>query len=167
MNPHGPKPAWTALYQAYKTAPQRSKLWTPKWLSGWVPIGAKMKQWKLSMTDGCPRCREPKKHRHHVLRCTQEAAQHQWQAAINSLDRWLTTNHTQQELHIGIITSLTAWYTYGTTPTVTSDWPGVTRTLQEQEAMGWNKFVDGFIVESWLEMQQSYLEFINEKTTGK
>jgi hypothetical protein len=50
---------------------------------------------------------------------------------------------------------------------LTSDWPGVTRTLQEQEAMGWNKLVDGFIVESWLETQQLYLEFINKKTTGK
>jgi hypothetical protein len=67
LNPYGPTPAWATLYQAYKTAPTRSKLWTSKCLSGWVLIGANMKQWKLSTTDVCPRCGEPETHRHHVL----------------------------------------------------------------------------------------------------
>jgi hypothetical protein len=43
MNRQGPAPAWEALYQAYKSAPTQFKLWTPKWLSGWIPIGKKLK----------------------------------------------------------------------------------------------------------------------------
>jgi hypothetical protein len=71
MHLHRSSIAWQAIYQAYKTTPTRFKLWIPKWLSGWIPIGKKLKQWKVTTTDVCPRCGEPELQRHHILRCPQ------------------------------------------------------------------------------------------------
>jgi hypothetical protein len=40
--------------------------------------------------------------------------------------------------------------------------------LTEQAIAGWDKFVGGFLVDSWMSTtQQSYLGFISKKTTGK
>jgi hypothetical protein len=33
--------------------------------------------------------------------------------------------------------------------------------------MGWHRFIDGFLMASWLDTQQSYLAFIGGKTTSK
>jgi hypothetical protein len=85
INNQGKKIAWEAMYQAYKTTPSRFKLWIPKWLSGWMPIGSKSKQWKVSATDVCPRCGDPEVHCHHVLRCPQDEATYQWAATLTKV----------------------------------------------------------------------------------
>jgi hypothetical protein len=113
MNLQGPQTDWDALYQAYKIAPSRFKPWTPKWLSGWIPIGAKLKKWKVSP--------EPEIQRYHVLRCGQNSTVQQWNAALNSLDRWLTMNHTQTDLQVGILNGLRTWHDRGAIQTTTSD----------------------------------------------
>jgi hypothetical protein len=136
MHRQGPTPAWEALYQANKSAPTQFKLWTPNWLSGWIPIGKKLKQWKLSTTDVCPRCGEPETHHHHVLRYEQDEAQHQWSASLQSLDRWMTRHHTQRELQIGIIRGLRAWHDHDPLQRPASNWPGVNQTLDEQAELG-------------------------------
>jgi hypothetical protein len=133
------------MYQAYKTTPSRLKLWISKWLSGWMPIGSKLKQWKLSTTDVCPRCGDPEKHHHHVLWCTQDEATHQWAATpLTKLDRWLLRNHKQSNLHAGILDGLRAWHDQRLTCTVTSNWPGVEKTLEEQATAGWDKLSMAF-----------------------
>jgi hypothetical protein len=139
----------------------------PLYLSGWIPIGKKLKQWKLSTTDVCPRCGEPETHSQHDLCCEQDAAQHQWSASLQSLDRWMTRNHTQPELQIGIIRGLRAWHDHDPLQRPDCDRPGVNQTLDEQAELGCDKFVDGFIATSWMATQQSYLEYIAKKTTGK
>jgi hypothetical protein len=48
------QPAWDALYQAFTSTNLYKKLWIPKWLTSWVPIGKKLKQWKIQTTDECP-----------------------------------------------------------------------------------------------------------------
>jgi hypothetical protein len=79
----------------------------------------------------------------------------------------MTRNHTQPELQIGIIQRLRAWHDHNPLQRPESDWPGVNQTLDEQADLGWDKFVDGFIATSWMATQQSYLEYIVKKTTGK
>jgi hypothetical protein len=90
--------AWDSLYQAHKSTPLQLKLWIPKWLSAWLPIGKNLKRWNITPTDACPQCGKPEQHRYHVIKCTQDAAQNQWQASLNKLERWMTNNYTQHDL---------------------------------------------------------------------
>jgi hypothetical protein len=115
----------------------------------------------------CPRCGEPEQHCYHVIKCTQDAAQHTWQASLNKLDRWLTHNHTRNDLHSGILEGLRSWHDDRPTLTTESDWPTVEQALNDQQALGWHLFFDGFIAQSWMAIQQSYLEFLSKKMTGK
>jgi hypothetical protein len=161
------QPAWEALYQTFTSANLYKKLWIPKWLTSWVPIGKKLKQWKIQTTDECPGCGEPELYRHHVLQCKKPETNAQWNAAVQKLSRWMLTNHTQQDLHQGIIDGLRAWHDHQVPTTTTSTWPGVNETLHEQNSLGWNRFIDGFLADSWISTQQSYLTFIEKKTTGK
>jgi hypothetical protein len=62
---------------------------------------------------------------------------------------------------------LRAWHDDRPIQLIPSDWPGVTQTLHDQKILGWNLFFDGFVTDSWVATQQSYLEFLNKKTTGK
>jgi hypothetical protein len=161
-------PAWDALYQAFHATNLYKKLWIPKWLTSWVPIGKKLKQWKIQTTDECPGCGEPEHHRHHVLRCKKPETIAQWDASLQKLSRWMLRNHTQPDLHHGIIEGLTAWHDQQEEPiTITSTWPGVEQTFSDQANLGWHRFVDGFLTDSWISTQQSYLTFISKKTTGK
>jgi hypothetical protein len=160
--------AWDALYQAYKSTPLQRKLWIPKWLSAWLAIGKNLVRWKITQTDVCPRCGEPERRRHHVIQCPQDEAQHTWQALLNKLDRWLTNNYTQYDLHGRILEGLSAWHDdRPPTQPMTSNWPDVEQTLHDQQTLGWHLFFDGFITHSWMATQQSYLEFLSKKTTGK
>jgi hypothetical protein len=161
--------AWDALYQvAYKSTPLQRKVWIPKWLSAWLPIGKKLVRWKITQTDVCPRCGESERHRHHVIQCPQDEAKHTWQASLNKLDRWLTNkNYTQHDLHEGILEGLSAWHDDRPTQPTTSDWPAVKQTLHDRQTLGWHLFFDGFITHSWMATQQLYLEFLSKKMTGK
>jgi hypothetical protein len=115
----------------------------------------------------CPCCGEPERHRYHAIRCPQDEAQHTWEVSINKLDRWLTNNYTQHNLHSGILEGRRAWHDDRTTQPTTSDCQVVQQTLHEQQTLGWNLFFDGFITHSWMATQQSYLEFLSKKTTCK
>jgi hypothetical protein len=123
-------------------------------------------RWKITQTDVFPHCGEQERHCYHVIRCPQDEAQHTWQASLNKLDRWLTNNYTQHDLHSGILEGLRAWHDDRPTQPTTSDWPAVEQTLHDQQTLGWNLFFDGFITHSWMSTQQSYLEFLSKKTTG-
>jgi hypothetical protein len=160
-------PEWNTLYQAYKTSQLTQRLWIPKWLSSWIPIGKNLVRWKISTTDVCPRCGEAETHRYYVIKCPQEQAIQTWEAAINKLSRWLDNNHTQHELKQGLLEGLRAWHDDRPIQPITTDWPGVIQTLHDQKTLGWNLFFDGFITDSWVATQQSYLKFLNKKTSGK
>jgi hypothetical protein len=165
--PNENQPAWQAIYQAYSSTTLYKKLWIPKWLTSWLPIGRKLKQWKIQLNETCPGCGEPERHRHHVIRCTKPETVAQWNAAVNRLDRWLELNHTQPDLQAGIIEGLRAWHGERQPTHPHSAWPGVDATFDEQANLGWNKFIDGFLSHYWISTQQSYLTYISKKTTGK
>jgi hypothetical protein len=113
-------------------------------------------------------CGEPELHRHHVLRCTKPETNAQWDAALQRLSQWMLTNHTQEDLHQGILYSLRTWHNHEQPATDDySTWSGVNETLLEQNSLGWNRFIDGFLADSWIATQQSYLTYIEKKTTGK
>jgi hypothetical protein len=114
-----------------------------------------------------PRCGDAETHIYHVIECPQEQAKQTWEAAINKLSGWLDNNHTQHKLHQVLLEGLRAWHDNRPIQLIPSDWPGVTQTLHDQKLLGWNLFFDGFITDSWVATQQSYLEFLNKKTTGK
>jgi hypothetical protein len=157
------------MHQAYQTTPTQCKLWTPKWLASWIPIGKKLKHWKLSDMDVCPRHGEPEMHHHHVLvQYPQDEAMYRWTAAIDKLDRWLLLHHTQHNPHHqAMLKGLWSWYDQRPNQGFASKWPSVEDTIATQTDLEWQHFINRFTMESWLKTQQSYLESMDKKTTGK
>jgi hypothetical protein len=160
-------PHWPTTYNAFKNTISPNRLWLTKWLTGWLPTGAKLQQWKVSTNNLCPRCGQPETTKLHVLFCLHIEANHLWQAELKNIDYWMTTKHTHPDLRHGIINNLQHWHDHLPPTTIVSDWPGVTELFATQNDIGWRPFFDGFIPAGWIETQQAYYTFLEKRLTGR
>jgi len=84
----------------------------------------------------------------HVTWCPQELATREWDLAIKRLKQWFQESHTAHEIVKAIIQGLTQWHN------VSTDSARLTLSFQEQALLGWDKLLDGWLIQSWREYQE-------------
>jgi hypothetical protein len=52
--PTATDPHWTTTYNAFHNTVSPNRLWLTKWLTGWLPTGSKLLQWKATTNNLCP-----------------------------------------------------------------------------------------------------------------
>ena len=130
-------------------------------------INGNLQQWNITASAACPACGQAESTRWHLIQCTDRRMEQKWETCIQNLDIWLQQNHTQPELRAGLIQGIQTIKTNQVWQQPRSTWPGVPDALQQQQALGWKNTFDGFICNEWEEAQQTYLIWLNRRTTGK
>jgi len=76
-----------------------------------LPYGVNMKWWKLRSEDQCPRYHHPAKTKTDITQCQAPKAvtQTQWQASLQSVDKWLQANNTQNSPRNDLLDGLRMW----------------------------------------------------------
>jgi hypothetical protein len=162
-----PDPQWCMTYNAFNNTHKPSKLWLTKWLTGWLPTGNKLLQWKVATNNLCPRCGQPELSKKHTISCKHIEALPIWHKFLHDLEHWLTNKHTHPALQRNILQNLKAWHDDRPSTTLPSDWPGITDLVNRQHQAGWTPFFTGFLTDGWADTQQAYYVFLKKRNTGR
>ena len=157
---------WDACGRALRRVTATQQLWIPRWLTSFLPTGNRVRFMNTAHTHLCPRCQEAEDHRFHVIRCPHPEAQIIWQQRVQQLDSWLITQHTKPSLRRTIVAILQHWYTQTIwNPPISSDAMD-TEVFQAQSRAGTHRFLDGFLVHHWAEVQHHHYLWMKRRTTG-
>jgi hypothetical protein len=75
--------------------------------------------------------------------------------------------HTLPAMRQYIIQSLWQWHLHQDPPPLpTHDAFGLFTTISAQTSIGWQNFVDGFLVREWKMVQDEYYKWLNMRCTG-
>lgn len=159
---NNPNIDWEASGMAFRTLSLYQQLWTPKWLTSFVPYGKNIARW--GGINMCPRCGGPEDHRHHVLSCPAPDAITCWNNNVTALDSWLVIQTTHPTLRTAIITLLKSWHTGRRLRHPATPDASLRRLFREQDA---SLFVDGHLHTLWAAAQQDYYLRLGRRTTGK
>jgi hypothetical protein len=158
---------WSATDHAMRNSSATRRQWVVKHVSGWAAVGKWMYRRKKWKHDCCPRCGVANETTTHVLKCQDSRAKEQWKKSLESLDTWMKTQGTHPGIRAAIISHLTAWQIDSVDPiTLSQTFLNVTEAVHNQNAMGWQAFMEGSPAQGWRECQQRYYVFTRSKKTG-
>jgi hypothetical protein len=117
--------------------------------------------WKYQAHSSCPRCGAEKENTEHVIKCTNTSASTMWTSAIQTLRKWMEDNDGQPDMIEIICARLDVWRSNTPLQLPQTAIPQVVMdAMMEQDSIGWNNFVSGFISKKWVVIQQAYLSDI-------
>ena len=126
-----------------------------------------MKKRQLQDHDECPVCGRGPEKILHVLRCTDERMRLWWQHNLSIIHQWMIDNDGMPELVRAIMARLNQWSQDPfLTPPFRSRSTSVSRTITDQDAIGWYQFILGRVGRSFAETQHEHLQSIFKKRTG-
>lgn len=134
--------------------------WISKWCSGFCGVGTQLVRYGQQNFDHCPRCQEPGENVRHVLLCSCETAKAIWNNKLDEMEEWMRKERFNPYITVNIVGYFRQWHTGGDF-TVDSWTPAVRHALDKQHAVGWQPFLEGFMVEEWRTIQTTFM--IQEK----
>jgi hypothetical protein len=157
---------WDIVQATMKAQSRNRRHWVVKHATGFCGVNKMMLRWKQRVTDECPRCSEVET-TEHVWKCTGEGANAVWDKSIEELRKWLKAQGTLPNFNDLICDRLSAWR-YSIPYTVEpSNCPGLKRTVEQQEKLGWRCLLEGFPVKGWAEIQEAYYGRKGSRRSGK
>jgi len=123
-----------------------------------------MPHWKKWPTDQCPQCGE-RGTLSHIWVCHGEEADKVWSEALWNLQIWTVAYQTDPEIAEAILNGPRHWRA-GTTDALTYTWQ-VHNAVGQQEDIGWQLFLEGWLCLEWEALQQAYLCLLGSRRTGK
>ena len=157
---------WDIVQATMKAQSRNRRHWVVKHATGFCGVNKMMHRWKLRDSNKCPRCEEVET-TEHVLKCTGEGANVVWDKSVMELRKWLRDQGTLPNFTDLICDRLSSWR-YGTTYSVIpSNCPGLKRTVEQQEKLGWRCFLEGFPAKGWAEIQEAYYGRKGSRRSGK
>jgi hypothetical protein len=123
-----------------------------------------MKRWKERDTDACPRC-GMSEDATHVLSCQGGNANEYWEQSIRALSSWMHSVLTDPDINKAIITGLNNWRFKTMHPFPIT--PCLKVCLDQQQDIGWEGLLEGWIPFEWEEAQQKYYSAISSQRSGK
>ena len=100
---------WKALKFAKNESSYFINNMIAKWTCNQLPTALVQHRWGKAASSRCPRCQQTVETSNHVLRCPN--TQTIWNEGIALLQSWLSTNHTEPELHDMLLTGIELWRT--------------------------------------------------------
>lgn len=119
------------------------------------------KEWPNS---NCPRCGHEEETTEHVLKCP--GGDEVWQKAIKSLETWMEDHLTAKPLRKAICQRLEEWRS-STITTFRSRDENVEAAIMEQDAIGWQNFLEGRVSKKIQHAQQLHLDALSTRRTGE
>jgi len=103
-----------------------------------------MAQWQFRSTTQCPHCATEVEDKAHILQCTSGNATQTWLQSLKQLKQWFRESNMAHEIADTIIWGLNKWLNLQTENTTLDG-----EYLKDQEILGWDLFLDGWLARSW------------------
>jgi len=123
--------------------------------------GKNMKRWQYRLVSNCPCCGEMED-KAHITQCQQDLAAEIWDLAFKKLKQWFQVSNTWHKVADAILWCLSQWH--GTA--LASDCP-ILHSVLDQELLGWDWLLDGWVVQSWTEYQEHCWALVWSHCSGK
>ena len=123
-------------------------------------------RWKLRLNEKCPRCGKYEDTAH-VWRCQQTHAKTVWKTSMKDLSNWFTEQQTNPQIAEAILTGLHAWHQNVPVQFPTFTFPELNKTLQQQNEIGWQSFLEGWVSTGWQLIQQRHYQWLESKRSGR
>jgi hypothetical protein len=127
-------------------------------------VGVRLKQWRYQDHDHCPRCLQEGEDAAHVLSCPHPEAVTTWFNSIDRLRETLVSLQTAPYLTDYICLRLRAWKTGDPLPPIPAQLRSI---LIGQNAIGWDRFLEGAVARSWRDQQLVYYGIVGSKLSIK
>ena len=147
---------WPAREEAMQQSSLAMRTWATKQAVGIFGNNKWMHRWRLRNDTSCPRCNTSMEDAEHILQCQQPEAIQTWTASLQKLSNWMIEVKTDPELRELILDQLRQWKQTSAAPTTSLLPPSLQDLLEEQQTIGWNKFLEGFLSTGWAEIQARY-----------
>ena len=159
---------WDACEVAMKSLKITRRIWVSKHTSGFCGVGKMMKLWNEWDNDKCPRCGVSPEDAQHVWICPSPQANDIWEESLVTLKAWLLSVDTIPGVADLIVDRLREWRTseYAPDNPIDHTFPGVAAAFAAQDAIGWNRFLEGCIALEWQSTQDRYYKWLESRRTG-
>jgi hypothetical protein len=127
-------------------------------------VGKFMQLWKEKDNPACPRCGRFEDATH-VWLCQGEGASEVWDQSLERLKNWLQDSKMDPDLQEVILNYLNGWR-YGTTDDLPIPY-GLNQLIDQQNAIGWKSFLEGWTGSEWEATQQAHYNLIRSRKSGK
>jgi hypothetical protein len=132
--------------------------WLAKWITGICGVGTQLKQWKHQDQDKCPRCEQDREDVQHVMKCQHPTATIVWDDAMKKLENWMIKNECEPRMKTIIVESLQSWRNdIPYQPIQQTRNAELKKAIWDQERIGWDKMLFGFISINWRKVQTEYM----------
>jgi hypothetical protein len=158
---------WSSAGAAMKEISLERRKFVTKHSSGWCAVNKNTIRWNMDVDDSCPRCGQQSETAAHVWRCTAPSAQLVWKEHLEKLEKWMTRKKTCPAIKEVIISRLRSWKSGSKPAPVRSTYRGLKEVVLIQDRLGWNSAFEGRWSNNWIEVQKSYLKFIESKKGAK
>jgi hypothetical protein len=122
-----------------------------------------MVRWKEKDTDACPRCGEFED-APHVWRCSGQQENEIRDKALDRLTEWMQEHKTNLDVHDTVLQYLNS-RRYGTSCTNVPY--GLQEVINQQQQIGWQPFLEGWLALEWQATQQAYYNMIKSRHSRK
>ncbi len=154
---------WNAVNQAMQSTKRSRRVFVAKHTVGMCGVGKFMHLWKQRRPAECPRCGEFED-ASHVWQCKGANAEKVWRKAIADLETWMESVQTDPEVQEVIIAKLISWWS-GSENNYTVPFQ-LQPAVQQQNDIGWNNFLEGWVSFEWELVQQAYYDLIQSRRSG-
>ncbi len=155
---------WEARHSALVKKPQMYQLWLAKQSSGFCATQSMVTHWITERDDRCPNCGQ-RETAQHINVCPNRWRTKLLREQVAELKVWMADHHT----HPDILYWVPQYIRLRNTRQLLS-FPQLPRSLKafgaEQDAIGWQDFMEGKISKSLLQLQKSHLANANTMMTG-
>jgi len=158
---------WSVVAQATRGMGGLSQiLWKAKHLTGRQPWGANMAKWGFWRTATCPLCKNADEDAAHIIQCP--TVTKVWTRAVLPLQNWFRQTRTERDVSDVIIDGITS-FQRNQLPSIDRATlePAIRATAEEQDALGWRNFLDGFLTQRWRTTMQARFVAGGRRTTGR
>jgi len=134
---------WAGIGQTYQESSPATRHWVVKHTLGFFAHGKNMAQWQFQSSMKCPCCTTEIEDKAHIMQCPSKEATQTWSHSLKQLKKWFWESNMAHEIADAIIWGLNRWRNPEGNP------PSAGTYLRDQETIGWDHFMDGWLVCSW------------------
>ncbi len=156
---------WDANRDALNNAPVLFSLWATKHVSGFCGVGRKMHQRGEWENAKCHSCEEESETTFHLYVCPHEDRVDAWTEAVDGFEAWMEEVQTHPDIIYCVTHTLRARSPDHLFMAYSSD--ATREAAIEQDAIGWNNFVEGRVSTKWRELQGDYYLQVGAKRTTR
>ena len=151
---------WPVVHKSFKAITKGRRHQVSKWLTGFCGVGKKLKQYRHQSHANCPRCNAEDEDVAHILQCNATSAKTLWESEISKLQTWMEENDGDPDLITAIIENVKAWRDEIPYPVHNFSNRTLRKAIRQQDRIGWQNFLEGFLTQNWRKVQTMYLKQI-------